>query len=134
MAAIRTLSRCASALTGSPCLRSALPPKATTISIASSSLGQRGDKDRLDRMQAVFSLLEDDRGIRLEHVVRDFDAVQETKFIADLLADLGLRIVQGGQAMHKFHARIAGCRKQRRVDLEWQQFLDSLAPFLERFA
>src|SRR5471032_3318004 len=130
-AAIRTLLRCASALTASPCFSNALPPSATTISIASSSPGQRGDENSLDRVETVFCLLEDNRGVRFEYVVCHLDAVQQAVFIADLLADLRPGVVERGKAMHELHAWIATGRKQRRVHLEGQQLLDPFAPFFE---
>src|SRR5471030_1076882 len=117
-AAIRTLLRCASALTASPCLSNALPPNAITISIAFSSLGQRGDKNCLDRMKAVFCLLEDNRCVRLEYVVCHFHAIQQAVFITDLLANFCLRVMQRRQAIHELHTRIAAGRKQGRIHLE----------------
>src|SRR5471032_200141 len=131
-AAIRTLLRCASALTASPCLSNALPPNAITISIAFSSLGQRSDENSLDRVEAVFCLLENNRRVRLEYVVCHFHAIEQAIFIADLLADLRLGVVKRGQAMHELHARIAAGREQGRIHLEGQQLLDPFAPFFKR--
>src|SRR5690606_38974722 len=94
-AALRTLTRCTSAVIGSPRLSSALPPRATTTR---TSRSQCGDQHRLDRMHAVLRLIEDDGGLRLEDLLRHLHAV-DAVLPRDLFADLGLSIVEGGQAV-----------------------------------
>jgi hypothetical protein len=56
--AFRTLRLCVYAVIGSPRLRRALPPRAATIRMASSSDG--GDEDRLDAVHPVLDLVEND--------------------------------------------------------------------------
>src|SRR5689334_16879201 len=67
-AALRTLRRCTSVVIGSPRCRSAFPPSATTTRTTTASGSEGGDHDRLDRVQAVLGLVEDDGVLGLEHV------------------------------------------------------------------
>src|SRR3954471_14226009 len=78
--AVRAFSRWFSALRAWPRRRSALPPSATTTR---TSAPQGGDHDRLDGVEPVLGLVEDQRGRRLEHVLGDLEAVD-----AELLEDL----------------------------------------------
>ena len=49
---------------------------------------------------------------RLEDLVGDLHPV-EAELLEDLLADLGLAVVEGRQAVHELDARVAGRRHQR---------------------
>src|SRR5690606_22889960 len=123
-AALRTLARWTSAVIGSPRFRSALPPSATTIRISGS---QCGDKDRLDGVHAVLGLIENNGSFGFEDFFRHlhaFDAVS----LEDLLADLGLAIVEGGQAMHELGVRVAAGAHDVRGDAIGRQQLDALFP------
>src|SRR6201989_3046531 len=97
-AADRTLRRWFSAVIGSPRLSRALPPSATTTrmrsllrcSLARSvarSVAERRDHARLDRVQPVLGLVEDDRVLGLEDLVGHLEAVHAV-LLEDLLADL----------------------------------------------
>src|SRR5512139_2434570 len=92
-AAILTFARCASEVIGSPRFSKALPPRATTIRMASFSQGRH--EQGLDGVHAVLGLLEGDVRLGLEHVVGDFDTVGQTIGLGDLLAERSLRIVEG---------------------------------------
>src|SRR5215467_5930484 len=80
-----TLARCTSVVIGSPRFKSALPPNAITT--RGMSLSQCRDQQRLDRVQAVLGLLERDVRLRLEDIVRDFEAVRDAVLAGDLFAD-----------------------------------------------
>ena len=69
-AADRTLARWRSAVIGSPRRSRALPPRATTTRIGRPSAAERRDHDGLDRVHPVLGLVEHDRALGLEDVVR----------------------------------------------------------------
>src|SRR5690554_2252438 len=102
-AARRTLPRCTSAVIGSPRFSRALPPRATTTRM-SASYG--GDQDRLDGVHPVFCLVEDHGGFRLEDLLAHLHAV-DPELLEDLLADLGLPIMEGRQAVQELGMGIA---------------------------
>src|SRR5215212_4268335 len=78
--------------------------------------GQGRDENGLDRVHPVFGLFEDDRRGRLEDLLGHFHAV-DPELLVDLLAHLRLAVVEGGQAMHELHVRVAGASHHIRVDL-----------------
>src|SRR3954451_1566396 len=131
-AATRTFTRCCSAVMGWPRWSSAFPPRATTMRTGATS-GHRGDEDRLDRMHPVLRLVEHDRRRRLEDLLGDFH-LGDPECLEHLLADLGLRVVERGQAVHELRVRIPGCCHRSRVDLVGAELLDALAPDLVRLA
>src|SRR5262245_15925204 len=124
-AATRTLPRCASAVIGSPRLSRALPPRATTTFIGSRAEGRH--HHRLDGVHPVLGLVEDDRALGLEDVVRDLHPV-EAVLLEHLLADLRVAVVEGREAVHELHARIAGLPDEVGVDLVRLQEVDALPP------
>src|SRR5689334_16953778 len=87
--ATRAFSRWLSAVSGWPRRRSAFPPRAATMRI---SAPERRDHDRLDRVQAVLGLVEDDRRRRLEDLLGHLEGLHP-ELLVDLLADLGVRVV-----------------------------------------
>ena len=101
-----TLARCASAVIGSPRRSSALPPRATTMRMA--SVPERRDENRLDGMHSVLRLLEGDVHLGFEHLLGHFHAPSRPNCSCDVPADLGLQIVERRQAMHEFDTRVAG--------------------------
>src|SRR3954454_10803296 len=120
-AADRTLVRWFSAVIGSPRLRRALPPSATTTRIGLSlplegSVAERGDHDGLDGVEPVLGLVEDDRALGLEDVVGHLEAVH-AELLEDRLADLRVPVVEGRQAVHELHLRVPGPREHVPVDL-----------------
>ncbi len=58
----------------------------------------------------------------------------EPVLFEDLLPDLGLSVVQGGQAVHELDLRVARCRHDIGVHLVGKELVDALAPFLGRLA
>src|SRR6187401_350888 len=131
-AATRTLERCRPAVIGSPRLSSALPPRAMTIRmglgpLSRASGAERRDHDGLDGVHPVLRLVPDDRPLGLEDVVRDLKALHPEALV-HLLADLGLPVVEGRQAVHELDGRVAGLGDQVAVDLVWRQELDALIP------
>ena len=56
----------------------------------------------------------------------------EAPLVVHLAADLGLGVVQGGQAVHELHLRVAGRLHELGVDLVGQEQLDPLAPLRRR--
>ena len=91
------------------------------------SAPERGHEQRLDGVEAVLRLVEDDGGLGLEDVVGDLEGVQ-AELLEDLLAEGRLAVVEGGQAVHEPHQRVAGAFDQRGVDLVGPQLLDPLGP------
>src|SRR4051794_4850680 len=81
-----TLARWPSTVIGSPRRCRALPPRATTILIAGSSIADRGDHDRLDRVQPVLRLVEGDVRRRAEDLVGDLQPVGYAGQVGDLAA------------------------------------------------
>src|SRR6516162_7238117 len=73
-------------------------------------LCEGGDEDRLDGVQAVFGLVEDDAGGGVEDFAGDFEAGGHAGVFHDLLADGGVRVVEGGQAVHELDPGVAGGR------------------------
>ena len=95
-------------------------------------IAQRGCHDSLDGVHPVFRLVKDDALGPLEHLVGDFHGVPAEPF-AHLLADDGLVVVEGGQAVHKHGLRPGGLH-QGGVDLVGGQVGDPLGPDLHRLA
>src|SRR5690348_14837051 len=93
--ALTTFSRWFSAVKGCPLrsrhYRRERPPRAL-------SAPQRCHEHGLDRVQSVLRLVEHHRGRRLEHLVGDLECA-EAVLLVDLLADAGLGVVKGRQAM-----------------------------------
>src|SRR5487761_1912713 len=87
----------------SPRWSRAFPPRAATTRI--SGLHQRGDHDRLDRVQAVLRLVEDDRRLRLEDLVGDFEGA-EIVALVEFGAHVSRGVVQRRQAVHEPHLGI----------------------------
>ena len=52
----------------------------------------------------------------------------EAELLEDLLADLGVAVVERRQAVHELHLRVAGLRHQLGVDLVRLEQLDPLVP------
>src|SRR5664280_3640364 len=77
----------------SPRSRSALPPTATT---SRPSVPHGGDHRRLDGVQTVLRLVEDDRCGRLEHLVGDLEGVQ-VRGVGQTAAEHRVGVVQRGQ-------------------------------------
>src|SRR5262249_34748376 len=75
---------------------------ASSAAIAVPSGPQRGDHDRLDRVEPVLGLVEDDRVLRLEDLVGDLEPVH-AELLEDLRADLGLPVVERRQAVQEAH-------------------------------
>jgi len=69
--------------------------------------GQRGDHDGLDGVQAVFGLEEGGIARGLEDLVVHLHAV-DAVLLVDLLADGGLAVVEGGQAVQEPAFALAG--------------------------
>src|ERR1019366_2130139 len=82
----RTCASWVSASGGAPRPSSALPPTATT---SRPSVPDRGDHRRLDRVQPVLRLVEDDRGRRLEHVLGHLELGQSEP-VEELTPHLGV--------------------------------------------
>src|SRR3954452_10895985 len=122
--AVRTLVRWFSAVSGSPRRSSAFPPRATTTR---TSALQRRDEDGLDRVHPVLGLVEDERSIRLEHLVGDLERL-ESVLVEDLLADLRVRAVERRQAVHELDVRVARQRHRLAVDLVGEEQVDALGP------
>src|SRR5258708_4143263 len=102
-AATRTLARCRPAVMGSPRLSRALPPRAMTMRIGllpvcRPSGAERRDHHGLDGVHPILGLVPDDRALGLEDLVRDLHAVHPEALV-HLLADLGLAVVEGWQAV-----------------------------------
>ena len=91
------------------------------------SVAQRRDHHGLDGVDAVLGLVEDDRGSRLEDLVRHLHAV-EAELLEDLLAHLRPAVVEGGKAVHELARRVPGLGHQRGVDLVGLQETDPLLP------
>src|SRR5688572_25102465 len=99
--AMITLWRWVSASGFSPRLSSALPPRATRTR---TSAPQRGDHDRLDGVHAVLGLVEHDRGVGFKDLVGDLER-RHAGLVEDVLADRGVAVVEGRQAVHELHVR-----------------------------
>src|SRR6185312_13080818 len=123
-AARRTLARWFSAVIGSPRLSRALPPSATTMRI---SAADGGDEDRLDRVHAVFGLVEDDGGLRFEHLVGDLHAI-DAVFLRNMCAYFRLRVVKSRQTMHELREGVSRRRHQLARDAVRCEKLDPLGP------
>ncbi len=82
---------------------------------------------RLDRVQAVLGLVEDDRGRRLEDLVGHLHGL-ESELLVDGLADLGLPVVEGRQAVQEFDVGIAGFFQGGPVYLVGLEQSDALRP------
>ena len=70
---------------------------------------KRGHHDRLDGVKAVLGLVEDDGRRRLEHLVGDLEGGQ-SELLVDHLAQFGVAIMHGREAVHEFRVRVAGQR------------------------
>lgn len=70
----------------------------------------------LDGVHAVFRLVEDHGIGRFEDLVGDLHGV-EFELNVDLLADRGLEVVKGRQAVHEEGMRLAGLLQHGGVDL-----------------
>src|SRR5690606_24279565 len=123
-AAVRTLARWTSAVIGSPRFRSALPPSATTTRM---SAAQRRDEERLDGVHPVLGLVKGDGGVGFEHLFGDLHAF-DAELLVDLLADLGLAVVEGRQAVHELGVRVAGRRHDLGGDAVGGEKLDPVLP------
>src|SRR5215831_12715734 len=64
-------------------------------------LSEGGDEDRLDRMEAVFGLVEHDAGARLEDLTGHLQAGGHAGVLHDLPPDGGVGVVERGQAVHE---------------------------------
>ena len=73
---------------------------------------ERRDHQRLDGVQPILGLVEDDRGLRLEDVVGHLEG-REAALLEDLPTDLGLGVVKGREAVHELHVGIAGRLHER---------------------
>src|SRR5690606_12949619 len=129
-AARRTLPRWTSAVIGSPRLRRALPPSATTTRMSAS---YRREQDRLDGVHAVFRLVEDDGSLGFENLLRHLHAV-DAVLLVNLLADFGLAIVEGRQAVHELGVGVVGGRHDLRGHAIGSEQLDALFPHRVRLA
>src|SRR5690625_106345 len=122
--------RWTSAVMGSPRFSRALPPSATMTRISAS---YRCDQNGFDGVHAIFRLIEDDGGLRFKNLFRylqGFDAI----LLEDLLADLGLPVMEGRQAAHELRMGIAGGRHDFGGDAVGCQQLDALLPHGIRLA
>jgi hypothetical protein len=88
---------------------------------------QRRYHHRLDGVHAVLGLVEDDGRRRLKHVFGHFQPIQ-AELLVDPFADLRLAVVEGGQAVHELHRRVAAAGHGRRVDLIGLQQVNALLP------
>src|ERR671912_445180 len=123
-----TLARWASAVIGSPRFSSALPPRATTTLIAvPRSLAQGGHHHGLDGVHPVLGLIPDERVLGLEDLVGDLHAVQ-AELLVDVLADLGLAVVEGRQAVQEPDPGVPGPADHVGVHLVGLEELDPLLP------
>lgn len=91
------------------------------------SVSQGGDHDGFDCVHAVFGLIEDDRSLGFEDIFSDFHTV-EAVLLIHLLADTGVTVVEGRQAVQEFDTRIAGQFHRFSVDLVRLEQIDTLLP------
>src|SRR4051812_31084170 len=128
-----TLARWPSTVIGSPRRCRALPPRATTILIPGlRSIADRGDHDRLDRVQPVLRLVEGDVRRGTEDLVGDLEPVGDAGQVGDLAAHGGVRVVEGRQAVHEPHPRVPGLLQSRGVDLVGRELLYARLPDVVR--
>jgi len=92
------------------------------------SASEGGDNDGLDRVQAVLGLVEDDAGGRAEDLAGDLEAGGHAGVLHDLPSDGGVRVVEGGQAVHELHGRVARLAQKVGVDLIGGEELDPFGP------
>src|SRR5208283_125730 len=111
----------------SPRSSSAFPPSAMTTLMPATSCrpAERGYHDGLDGVHPVFRLVEHDGGGRLEDLVGDLQCGQAAPFV-ELLPDLGLAVVQGGQAVHELHRGVPGGGHHLGVHLIREELVDAL--------
>ena len=115
-AATRTLARWCSAVIGSPRFSSALPPSAMTIAC------MRPQSPIVATMTALIVCI---RFSAWSQTIERSDSKTsfvtsmpvEAEALEHLLADLRVAVVEGRQAVHELHRRIAGLRDEVRVDL-----------------
>ena len=88
---------------------------------------ERRDHHGLDRVHPVLGLIENDRGIRLEHLLGHFHFGQ-TDFFEYVLADLGFQIVKRRKAMHEFGSGIMRGPHHGPVDLIRPKQIDPTLP------
>jgi hypothetical protein len=81
------------------------------------SASERSNHYGFDGVHAVFSLLKSDAGFRFENILGNLDAVVEAELLGYLFADFRIRVMEGGQAVHELHSRVAGFLHDFRVDL-----------------
>src|SRR6476659_1794958 len=96
-----TLASCTSQSGFWPRWSSAFPPRAMTIRTSAS---QRRDQHGLDGVHPVLGLVEDDGVLGLEHLVGHLEG-GHPGLLEQLLADLGVAVVEPGQAVHELHVR-----------------------------
>src|ERR1035441_1731635 len=108
----------------SPRSSRALPPTATTRRISAT---EAGDHYRLDGVEPVLRLVEDDGGGRLEDLVGDLQG-GEVRLVEDLATELGLGVVQGREAVHELY--VGGSRRLQGVgiDLVGEELTDPRVP------
>jgi hypothetical protein len=87
----------------------------------------RGDKHRLDRMQPVLGLIEDDRGGGFEHLVRHLHASNAIGLEHSLARDR-VAVVEGGQAVQEFGVGLPVRSITFLRDREGRQQRDALGP------
>ena len=93
---------------------------------------QRGGHDGLDRVEAVFRLVEDDALIALEDLVRDLETVEAIPLI-DRAAVFGAEIVVGRETVHEAALRTGGVHELLR-DAVGQEIVNALFPDRLRLA
>ena len=107
------------AVIGSPRFSRALPPRATTTRIGSGPVSSPS----VATMTALIVCI---RFSAWSKTIERSDSKTSSvtsrpsspKLLEDLLADLGVAVVEGRQAVHELHRRVAGARDQRRA-LTW---------------
>jgi hypothetical protein len=71
------------------------------------SVPQGSNHNSLDGMHTVLGLIENNGSLRFEYLFGHFHAFQP-EFLENLLADLGITIMESGQAVQELHIGVAG--------------------------
>jgi hypothetical protein len=93
-----------------------------------------GDEHRLDGVQAVLRLVEDDARRRPEDLVGDLEPRGHAAVFHHLPADGRVLVVERRQAVHDLDGRVAGLRQEVGVHLVRRQHPDALGPDVLRLA